>query len=249
MSETKSIRPIDEIRQSLERMESQFKAALPSHVTPEKFIRVVMTAIQSNSRLLEGDRTSLFASCVKCAADGLLPDGRDAALVPFGNKIQYMPMVSGILKKVRNSGELSSLAANMIHENDKFEYWVNAEGEHLKHEPQLFSDRGKVIGVYSLAKVKSGGVYVEVLNIAEIEKVRNISRTKDSGPWKEWFDEMAKKTAIRRLAKRLPMSSDLEGTIHADDEIYELKKEEIIETTTVPQNLSKIIEEEQSVHT
>ena len=221
------IKPIDEIRGTLARMEGQIKSALPPHISPEKFTRVVMTALQMTPSLLACDRASLYGACMKCAQDGLLPDGREAALVKFKESVAYMPMVSGILKKVRNSGELSSITSQIVHKNDRFRYWVDSDGEHLEHEPLVFGDRGEEIGVYALAKTKDGGVYVEVMTLAQVDAIRNVSRSKD-GPWSGPFaSEMARKSAIRRLAKRLPMSTDIEQTIHRDDQFYDLKPSEV----------------------
>jgi recombination protein RecT len=218
----------------------ELEKVLPAHVSVDKFLRVVMTAISQNPDLYRADRRSLFTSCVKCATDGLVPDGREAALVIFNSKdrsldangkrverwikkVQYMPMVFGILKKVRNSGELQSITANVVLERDQFRYWVDDTGEHVTHEPNVLeAERGKLIAVYAIAKTKDGGVYVEVMTRGQIEQVRAVSRAKDDGPWKDWYDEMARKSVIRRLSKRLPMSTDLETVIRRDDETYDL---------------------------
>jgi recombinase, phage RecT family len=217
----------------------ELEKVLPAHVSVDKFMRVVMTAISTNPQLRQADRRSLMTSCVKCATDGLVPDGREAALVIFNTKeksleggkkverwikkVQYMPMVFGILKKVRNSGELQSIVANVVLERDQFRYWVDDAGEHVTHEPNVLdADRGKLIAVYAIAKTKDGGVYVEVMTRGQIEQVRAVSKSKDDGPWSAWYDEMARKTVIRRLSKRLPMSTDLEAVIRRDDETYDL---------------------------
>lgn len=213
---------LDEVRHTLTKMEPQFKAALPPHVPAERFVRVAMTAVQKNPDLLNADRQSLYGACMMSAQDGLIPDGREAALVLFSGKVQYMPMVAGILKKVRNSGELATITPQVVHKNDKFRFWVDSEGEHIEHEPLLFGDRGEVLGVYALAKTNSGNIYVEVMTVAQVERVRSVSRAKNAGPWKDWWDEMAKKTAIRRLSKRLPMSTDLDDLLRRDDDMYEL---------------------------
>jgi recombination protein RecT len=221
---TKAIAPIDDVRRTLTQLAPEFKACLPAHVTPEKFVRVAVTAVQNNKQLLDCDRNSLYSSCMKCATDGLVPDGREAALVKFGNTVAYMPMLAGVLKKVRNSGELASIAAQIVYKNDPFKFWVDGDGEHLNHEPLMFGDRGEMIGAYALAKTKHGDVYIEVMPKAEMEKVRSVSRAKNAGPWVDWYDEMAKKTVIRRLSKRLPMSTDLEQVIHRDDDFYDLNQ-------------------------
>ena len=214
-----------DLRSELQAMEPQFKLALPPQIPPERFTRVVMTAVQTNADLMNADKKSLFAACMKAAQDGLLPDGREAALVIFGGKCQYMPMVQGILKKVRNSGEIASLSANIVHGNDEFTYWVDEHGEHMLHRPKVMGDRGEPTHAYASAKTKDGATFLEVMTKEEVEKVRSVSRAKGSGPWTQWWGEMAKKTVIRRLSKRLPMSTDLEDVIRRDDEHFDFASE------------------------
>jgi recombination protein RecT len=247
--EEKKLTPFEEVRRTLlsEEMKAQLCMALPPQMPPEKFQRVAVTAVNKNPDLLNCTRGSLYQSFMLAAQDGLLPDGREAAIVRYMNKGEptatYMPMVGGILKKIRNSGELAAITAQVIHKNDPFRYWVDDSGEHLTHEPELFGDRGQIIGVYALAKTKDGAVYIEVLTKDDVEKVRAVSRAKDSGPWVQWWDEMAKKTAIRRLSKRLPMSTDLDELIRRDDEIYDVEKPSETEPKPAkgPGRLSKML--------
>lgn len=221
-----NITPIESLKHSIKALESQFKMALPSHVSTDRFIRTVLTAIQQTPDLVKADRQSLFAACMKCASTGLIPDGKEAGLAVFGTTVQFMPMISGLLKLVRNSGELSSITSQIIYEKDIFKYWVDSDGEHLNHEPNMFIDRGQVIGCYALAKTKDNAVYIEVMTMNEINAVKNVSRSKDKGPWAGAFKhEMYKKTALRRLIKRLPVSTDLDGVLKADDETYDLTPE------------------------
>lgn len=222
---------VKDVRHELDKMQPQFKAALPDNIKPERFMRVVQTALQLTPELLNADRQSLFGACMKAAQDGLLPDGREGAFVTFwdkklnANKVQWMPMVTGILKKVRNSGELLSITANLVHKNDEFSYWIDDTGEHLLHKPDLLAtERGAPVAVYAIARTKDGGIYTEIMSHAQVEQVRGASRAKDSGPWVSWWGEMAKKTVIRRLAKKLPMSTDLEQVIQRDDELYEFQR-------------------------
>src|SRR5687768_10957847 len=99
-TKTKALAPVDEIKGALAKMEGQFKMVLPPQISPEKFIRVAQTAIQTNSLLQQANKQSLYAAVMKCATDGLIPDGREAAIVTFNSKAglqaQYMPMVGGI---------------------------------------------------------------------------------------------------------------------------------------------------------
>lgn len=216
-----ALKPIDEVRGALDKMQPQFKMALPPQVSPEKFQRVVLTALQNNPDLLNANRQSLYAAAMKAAQEGLLPDGKESALVTFGGTVSYLPMVGGILKKVRNSGELATLTAQIIYKGDKFRYWVDADGEHLNHEPDFFGERGEAIGTYAMAKTKDGAFYIEVLTAKDVEAIRQVSRSKN-GPWAGPFKfEMWKKSAIKRLAKRLPSSTDLEDSLKDIEDDFE----------------------------
>jgi recombination protein RecT len=204
--------PMDAMRSTLTKMSPEFQAALPPQINVEKFIRTTLTAVQMQPDLLMADRRTLLGACMKAAQDGLLPDGREAALVIFnskeGKKVQYMPMIGGVLKKIRNSGELASISAQVAYSADFFEYELGDE-EKITHKPFMGGDRGQVIAVYAVAKTKDGAVYREVMSVSDVEKVRAASRAGRFGPWVDWWDEMAKKTVIRRLAKRLPSSAML----------------------------------------
>ncbi len=229
---TQTRSPAETFRDQWSKQESEVAVALPPHIPVERFMRVVMTAVSGNPDLMNADRRSLFESAMKAAQDGLLPDGRDGALVIFNakvkedgrdvyiKKVQWMPMVGGILKKIRNSGELLSLSAYVVYENDEFQYTLGDE-ETIVHRPCLDSNRGDAKLVYAIAKTKDGGIYREIMTLKDVEKVRAVSKTGKFGPWADWWDEMAKKTVIRRLAKRLPMSSDLDDLIRRDDELYD----------------------------
>lgn len=219
--------PMTVIRESMTAMAPEFKSALPTHVPVEKFTRVALTAIQGQPDLLEADRRSLFGACVRLAQDGLLPDGREAALVIFNTKdrnggwtkkVQAMPMIAGVLKKIRQSGEVAKVSAQVVYENDQFtvRYGFDEDVEHIP--PALDKPRGKPIGAYATAVLKDGSQLLEVMSLEDINAVRNASRSKDKGPWVDWWSEMARKTVMRRLSKRLPMSTDLEEQIFQKDE-------------------------------
>jgi len=209
--------PVTVIRQNLAQMAPEFKSALPAHVSVEKFTRVTMTAIQNNPDLQNADRRSLFGAVVRLAQDGLLPDGREAAIVLFGNKAQAMPMIAGVLKKIRQSGEVAKVSAQVVYENDHFvvKYGFDEDVEHVP--PALSQPRGKPIGAYATAVLKGGEQMLEVMSFEEIEKVRAVSRSGKNGPWAQWWGEMARKTVMRRLSKRLPMSTDLEEEVFQRD--------------------------------
>lgn len=254
---SKQITPVQEVKSTLEKMSSQFKMALPKHIPVEKFVRVAQTAILNNKDLVHANRVSLMAACVKSAESGLLPDGKESALVTFKDKsgtphATFMPMVGGILKLVRNSGELKSISSQVVYKNDQFKYWVDESGEHINHQPELFADRGDAIGVYAIAVLKDGGVYIEVMTKDQIAAIKNVSRGK-SGPWSGPFEtEMWRKSAIKRLAKRLPLSTDIEMALSADDELYDLNAETdqgttLTENKDLPNKLNDLMSSDDDV--
>ena len=215
---SQAVTVIDQVRTQLTAMTPQFAAALPKHVDPARFVRVVMTAVQTTPALLDADRRTLFAAATKAAQQGLLPDGREGAIVTFKNQAQWMPMVAGIMKLVRNSGEISTWSVQAVYENDQFDYELG-DDERIKHKPSL-TTRGKIIGAYSIVTMKDGEKSREFMGVEEINAIRARSRSGGSGPWVSDFSEMAKKTVVRRHSKRLPMSTDLDEALRADDELF-----------------------------
>lgn len=235
MNAPAGLTPIKQFQGEFETREEAFAMALPRHIPFERFRRVVLSAVQRNPDLLAADRASLFTAAMDAATDGLLADGREAAFVVYNTKIrrdgkevwikkvQFMPMIFGLLKKVRNSGELKSLTANIVYGGDTFRYWVDEKGEHIQHEPADVPDKNIFRRAYAMAITKDDGVYIAVLDGDDVEKIRNVSRSKDKGPWSEWWEEMAKKSAIRRLVKRLPLSTDLDDLMRRDDALYDFE--------------------------
>ena len=228
--------PIAVVRQNLQAMAPELKAALPAHVTVEKFTRVAQTAIQNNPDLLNVDRKSLVGAIVRLAQDGLLPDGREGAIVKFGNVAQAMPMIAGVLKKIRQSGDVAKISAQVVYENDHFVVSYGFDEDVTHNPPPLDKPRGKAIGAYATAVLKDGSRLLEVMSLEEIEKVRNVSRAKGNGPWVQWWGEMARKTVMRRLSKRLPMSTDLEDEVFSRDETMAVEHQplRVIEAESAP---------------
>lgn len=209
---------------------ARLAAALPPGVNPDRFQRVVMTAIQQKPELAQADRQSLYLASLRAAADGLLPDGREGAFVEYNVKVgrnpdrwekrvQWMPMVAGVIKRLATAD--ITIDAQLVHENDEFEQVLGDDAAIHHKAPRLGSPRGEILGVYAIAKLANGMVMREVMDTDAIEQVRECSRDKD-GIWKKWYGEMARKTVIRRLAKRLPiLDPKVAETIQRDDELYD----------------------------
>jgi recombination protein RecT len=197
----------------------EIKIALPAHISPERFVRVILTATQINPEILACDRQSLWNACMRAANDGLLPDGVEGAIVPFKSKATWIPMYQGLLKKFRNSGEFKWVTAGLVYEGDEYDHWIDETGEHFKHRPADDNTGKKIRRIYALARTKEGGSFIADMSVNEVNKHRNMSRAqRDDAPWKVWPEEMMKKTALRQLSKLLPKSSDLDSLMRRDEE-------------------------------
>lgn len=182
----------------------QIAIALPGNVTPDRFVRATVTALMQNPDIAKADQGSLLLALVRCAQDGLLPDGKEAALILFGNKATYLSMIGGLRKIAAEHGW--QLATSVVYENDTFDYELGLSPTVLHKPARLGTDRGKPIGAYAVASHKDGRKVMEVMTAQEIEKVRQASRSKNSGPWVQWTDRMWEKTCGRRLFSKLPLS-------------------------------------------
>lgn len=230
----KNDNPLVKLNEQLEARSSQFQAALPAHIPVERFKRVVLTAIQQNPKLASADRPTLFTSAMKAAQDGLLPDGREGALVIYNTKmkingqekwvdaVQWIPMVAGLRKKVRNSGQIATWDVKAVFEKDEFLYEEGLDVI-LKHKPYLDGPAGDLKAVYSVCKMKTGEVSIDVMAKWQVDRIRAMSKAKDRGPWVDHYVEMAKKTVARRHSKVLPMNTDLDDLIRRDDDLYDME--------------------------
>ncbi len=224
-----AIVPVEEFRNDLEIQKPMLQQVLPKHLPVDKFIRAAVIAVTNTPAVLHADRQSLFNSLQRCASDGLVPDGREAALVEFNTKvngdwvkkIQYMPMIDGVLKRARQTGEIATITARVVYSADQFDYWVDEDGEHLKHRPEFGGTRGGMKLVYAMAKLKDGLVIVEPMTMEDVERVRLSSKNPDKGPWKDWYDRMALKSALHRLARRLPNSSEIMEMLDQGNFMYD----------------------------
>ena len=214
--------PVDVFRQTLTQpaFVEQLKMALPNHIPVDRFIRVAQTAVQNNPDLLNPqkvERRSLFGALTKAAQDGLLPDGREGAIIPFKGKAVWQPMVAGIMKKVRNSGQITNWETAPVFEKDTFERLLG-DDQRIYHKPYEDGDPGDVVGAYSIVTLKDGSKSRDYLPRWRIDKAlaqnpmgaNSLMRTK-------FFDEAAVKTVIKHHAKRLPMSTDVEALIERDE--------------------------------
>jgi phage RecT family recombinase len=220
---------------ALQRMQPEYRAVLPAHITPEAFTRVAQTAIGMNEDLQKCTPKSLIAACTKLAEVGLLPDGDEAAIVAYNVKVsrkgepdrwekqaKAMPMVRGIRNLVRNSGMVKDWKVRLVYSEDKFRH-IDGDTELLEHEP-AYVEGDRVVKVYSIAYLENGEISRHVMRIDAVDKIRRRSRSADKGPWDTDYEEMVKKTCLRQHSKALPKAKDdlnrqrVVGAIRALDE-------------------------------
>lgn len=210
--------------------QAQLREALPPQVSLERFTRTAKLAIQLNPELIGvADKGSLFSSLVRCAFDGLVPDGRQAALVKVKVKgreqIAYWPMVGGMRFIAANHG--FSLEAHCVYANDEFSWELGFEPRVTHKPPALDVPRGELIGAYAVAtRLADGRKFLDVMSKGEIEEVRAKSPSArfDWSPWNTSTPEMYRKTPAKRLFKQLPIG-DLEESearaVASDVEVVE----------------------------
>lgn len=199
---------------SSDSLKTQVAQALPSICKPERFMRVLATAVQKTPKLIECSQVSLFQAFMTCSALGIEPDGRRAHLIPYGKECQLIIDYKGLLELVKRSGDVSSVYAEKVCKNDKFT-WKDGD---VSHEINFMSDRGESYAYYAKAILKDGSVQTAVMTLSEVQAIRKRSRAGNSGPWVSDFDEMAKKTVFRRLTKWLVLSPEIAENLDKAEE-------------------------------
>jgi recombination protein RecT len=195
-----------------EAMREQFAKALPSHLSPERFIRIALTALTRTPKLADCTQASLMRCLLDLSALGLEPDGRLAHLIPYGKDCTLIIDYKGLVDLARRSGV--TIRAEVVCEYDDFD-WVNGE---VTHKVNWRKPRGEVQAVYAEGKTKDGEIQTATMTRDEVDAIRKRSKSGGNGPWVTDWAEMAKKTAVRRLAKMLPLSPEFRDALDKDDD-------------------------------
>lgn len=202
------------VKDLLEKMKPQLQAVLPKHLTPERLIKVVLTAAIKTPQLYECTRESLMQSVMLAAQLGLDCGGAlgSAYLVPYGKVCTLIIGYRGMIDLARRSGQIESISARAVFDGDTFDFEFGLD-DRLVHVPKVEPVPEKLTHVYCVAKFKDGGHHLEVMTRAQVNAIRARSKASGSGPWVTDYVEMAKKTVIRRAFKYLPMSIELQTTL------------------------------------
>lgn len=218
--------------------------SLPSHISYDKFRNVAITASMTNPDLNQATMSSLATAFIQCAKDSLLPDGKEAAIVIYNKKqgsqyvkvANYIPMVQGVIKRLRQSGEVEYINSKVVYAGDHFDYQMTSKGEDIEYKPTFIpSQRGEVVLAFAIARLKSGEAVVEIMPKEDIDKIMRLSKSsidKKTGKvvewsvWGQFYNRMAEKTVIHALAKRLPNSSEVRTMLERDIDIQDVTKKE-----------------------
>ena len=212
------------IQDYIEVMKPAIQAALPSVMTPERFSRITLSALSANPKLKECTPQSFLGAMMTAAQLGLEPNTPlgQAYLIPFRNhgrmECQFQLGYKGLIDLAYRSGEVSIIQAHTVYENDDFQYELGLDPT-LRHVPAR-SNRGKPIFYYAIFKTKTGGYGFQVMSIEDVNThAKQYSKSYSNGPWQTNFDEMAKKTVLKKVLKYAPLKSDFARGIAQDNTI------------------------------
>lgn len=214
------------MRQYIDSMKGEIAKALPSVITPERFTRITLSALSSNEQLQQTTPTSFLAAMMTAAQLGVEPNTPlgQAYLIPYKNKgileCQFQLGYKGLLDLAYRSGEISVIQAHTVYANDHFSFEFGLEAK-LSHKPAM-SDRGDPVAFYAMFKTKDGGYGFEVMSIEDVRShAQKFSKAYGTGysPWSTNFEEMAKKTVLKRVLKYAPLKSDFVRLVSTDETI------------------------------
>lgn len=198
----------------------EIEKALPSVMTPERFTRIMTSAVSNNKKLADCDPLSFISAMMTSAQLGLeanTPLGQ-AYLIPYGRQCQFQIGYKGLIDLAYRSGQVKTVMAQVVYENDEFDFEFGLEPK-LKHIPAK-SNRGKAIWYYAVFKLVNGGEGFEVMSYEDVmEHAKKYSKTFNNGPWQTNFDEMAKKTVLKKALKCAPLHSDFVKQVSTDETV------------------------------
>jgi len=210
------------IKGFIEERQQAIAQLIPKHLNPERLMKVLLNSIYKTPALQDCTPSSLLQCALTSAELGLEPGGAlgHAYLVPYKTTCTFIIGYRGLIELMRRSGQLASIRAVVVHERDRFSYREGID-QVIDHEPHLEGEPGPLRFVYAVARLKDGSVQCEFMTKAQVDAIRARSRASGSGPWVTDYEEMAKKTVIRRIAKVLPLSSEaVEKALEHDNDDY-----------------------------
>lgn len=212
------------VRQMLERNQGAVNAALPSHMSAERFLRIALTQFQKTPKLLDCTPESFLGAVIQAAQLGLEPDGVTgmAYLIPYSGKVNFQPGFQGLMELARRSGDISQIVPRVVYGGDDFDYSYGLEKDLLRHVPSESPDPGPITHVYCIIRLKDGTSRFEVWPMARIEAhaqrySQAYKKKKQDSPWITHFPQMAMKTLVVAALKYAPKSIELQTAINLEE--------------------------------
>lgn len=230
------------IQRYIKKMEGEIAKALPSVMTPERFTRITLSALSSNQKLQQCTPQSFLGAMMQAAQMGVEPNTPlgQAYLIPYRNhgqlECQFQLGYKGLVDLAYRSGQVSTIQAHTVYENDTFDYELGLEPK-LRHIPAQ-KDRGAPAFFYAVFRTKDGGYGFEVMSVEDARSHgKKYSAAFSSGPWQTNFEEMAKKTVLKKALKYAPLKTEFVRAVSADetiktglsDDMFDLPDETVIE--------------------
>lgn len=237
----------------IKKMQGEIAKALPSVLTPERFTRITLSALSTNAKLAETTPKSFLGAMMTAAQLGLEPNTPlgQAYLIPFRNhgvlECQFQLGYKGLIDLAYRSGDVSTIQAHTVYANDEFEYELGLEPK-LRHVPAK-SDRGDPVFFYAVFRTKDGGYGFDVMSLDDVRAhAKKYSKAYNNGPWQTNFEEMAKKTVLKRVLKYAPLKTDFVRGLSADETIktelsedmFSVPDETVIEAEGYPNPSSRM---------
>lgn len=193
----------------LETQKQSIQSVLPKHITPERLFKTMLVAINRVPNLLKCTQASVLETINRAGELGLDLSGTlgEAYPVPYGNTCQLIIGYRGLAKLARQTGEVATITADLVCQNDRFTFRKGGNAI-CEWEPPLQGERGQPIGAFAHVQFKDGTQQFDYMTVDEINAIKSRSRSGNSGPWQTDWAEMAKKTVFRRLSKWLPLSAE-----------------------------------------
>ena len=207
-------------------MEPEIKRALPEVITPERFTRMALSALNTTPKLQECTQMSFLAALMNAAQLGLEPNTPlgQAYLIPYNNKgtmeCQFQIGYKGLIDLSYRNPQMQMISAQTVYENDEFEYELGLNPR-LEHRPTL-GERGEIRLFYGFFKLENGGFGFEVMSKTAMDEfAKEYSKGFDSAysPWKTSYENMAKKTVLKRALKYAPIKTDFRKVLSTDETV------------------------------
>lgn len=204
----------------------ELKKALPSVMTPERFTRIALSALNNTPELQKCTPMSFIAALLNAAQFGLEPNTPlgQAYLIPYKNKgvleCQFQIGYKGLIDLAYRNMQMQVIQAHTVYENDYFEYEYGLNPV-LIHKPDA-TDRGEPTFFYGLFRTSNGGYGFSVMSKPEMDQFAALySKSIGTGfsPWKSCYEEMAKKTVIKQALKYAPLKTEFQKVLSTDGTI------------------------------